>query len=90
MIHVDKYNIFICHTADNCWSYVMNFGGHPTVAYGDVGQDKASWDDVLWAVMLLAWEHSCGGYVEKKYPRLPGLENKTVFKIEDSQNVQKS
>ena len=50
----DKYIVFVFPTADGYWSWVMALGGHPTLAYGDVKREKASYDDVLFGVLILA------------------------------------
>lgn len=73
MMHLDKYNILVMPTADGCWAWCLTFGMYPTLAYGDVLRDKVSYEDVVFGVLILAWKHSMGLPVQKKFSPLPGV-----------------
>lgn len=73
-IHTNKYNVLILPTADGYWSWQMSFGGYPTLAYGDVNREKTAYLDVLFGVLVLAWKHSLGESIQKKWGKLPGID----------------
>lgn len=62
------YEILILPTSDKCWAWAIRGGGSPyTIAYGGFPQEDASYTDILFGVMILAWSHSQGCSLEKKW-----------------------